>query len=98
MRQTRFYYTHSFTHVFEGDDGDTLYFAHCFPYTYSDLQDDLSRIEKDAYTQNFFYRNALCRTLAGNKCEYITITSKDHKNMPSSGTPSATITPASSAH
>ena len=57
--------------------GDTIYLAHCFPYTYSDLTDDLSRIEKDPYTQNFFHRNSLCRTLAGNKCEYLTITSKD---------------------
>ena len=54
-----------------------VYFAHCFPYTYSDLSDDLARIEKDVSTQNFFNRNTLCRTLAGNKCEYLTITSKD---------------------
>lgn len=54
-----------------------MYFAHCFPYTYSDLADDMTRIEKDSYTQNFFHRNTLCRTLAGNKCEYLTITSKD---------------------
>lgn len=28
-------------------------------------------------TQNFFHRGTLCRTLAGNRCEFITITSKD---------------------
>ena len=54
-----------------------MYFAHCFPYTYSDLTDDLSRIERDRFSQNFFHRSTLCRTLAGNRCEYITITSKD---------------------
>ena len=54
-----------------------VYFSHCFPYTYSDLSDDLSSIEKDKLTQNFFHRSTLCRTLAGNKCEYLTITSKD---------------------
>jgi hypothetical protein len=41
------------------------------------LQDDLSRIEKDLTTQNYFHRGTLCRTLAGNRCEFITITSKD---------------------
>ena len=73
----RYYYTFTFSHEFTGPDNDQVYFAHCFPYTYSDLQDDLTRIEKDSYTANFFYRNTLCRSLAGNKCEYITITSKD---------------------
>lgn len=76
MRFTRYYYTFSFTHEFTHTN-DSVYFAHCFPYTYSDLVDDLSRIEKESLTQNFFYRNMLCRSLAGNKCEYITITSKD---------------------
>ena len=76
LRFTRYYYTFTFTHVFDSDQ-DSVYFAHCFPYTYSDLADDLSRIEKDSYTQHFFHRNTLCRTLAGNKCEYLTITSKD---------------------
>ena len=41
------------------------------------MQDDISRIEKDASTTNFFHRSTLTRTLAGNRCEYLTITSKD---------------------
>jgi len=73
---TRYYYTFTFVHEFDSDL-DQVYFSHCFPFTYSDLSDDLSTIEKDPYTQNFFHRNTLCRTLAGNKCEYLTITSKD---------------------
>lgn len=76
MRLTRYYYTFTFTYEFKFDD-DLVYFSHCFPYTYSDLTDDLSRIEKDKNTQNYFHRSTLCRTLAGNKCEYLTITSKD---------------------
>lgn len=76
VRFTRYYYTFTFTHTFEYDE-DQVYFAHCFPYTYSDLQDDLTKIEKDPYTQNFFYRNTLCRSLAGNKVEFLTVTSKD---------------------
>ena len=53
-----------------------VYFSHCFPYTYTDLCDDLSKIERDRFSQNFVNRSTLCRTLAGNRCEYITITSK----------------------
>ena len=37
----------------------------------------MTRIEKDPITQHFYHRTTLCRTLAGNRCEYITITSKD---------------------
>jgi hypothetical protein len=76
MRFQRFHYTFTFTHTFEHDD-DIQFFSHCFPYTYSDLVEDLNRIEKDTSTPNFFHRATLTRTLAGNKCEYLTITSKD---------------------
>lgn len=76
VRFQRYYYTLTFTHTFEHDD-DTVYFSHCYPYTYSDLVDDLSAIEKDKNCQSFFYRSTLTRTLAGNRCEYITITSKE---------------------
>lgn len=47
MRIKRFYFTFTFTHTFEIDK-DTVYFAHCFPYTYTDLTDDLARIERTA--------------------------------------------------
>lgn len=72
----RNYFSFTFSHTFKHDD-DQLFFSHCFPYTYSDLQEDISRIEKDAACQNFFYRGTLTRTLAGNRCEYLSITSKD---------------------
>jgi hypothetical protein len=76
-KSNKTFYTFTFTYEFESDE-DQVYFAHCFPYTYSDLMDDLSRIERDPYTTTFFNRNTLCRTLAGNKCEYLTITSKSN--------------------
>jgi hypothetical protein len=38
------YYTLTFTHTFEADN-DQVYFSHCFPYTYSDLSEDLHQIE-----------------------------------------------------
>ena len=46
LRVQRYYYTFTFTHEFSKSN-DTVYFSHCFPYTYSDLTDDLNRIEKD---------------------------------------------------
>lgn len=76
MRYAKNFFTLTFTIKFNHDD-DQQFFSHCFPYTYSDLQEDLTRIEKDNYCNDFFYRGTLCRTLAGNKCEYLSITSKD---------------------
>lgn len=44
------------------------------PYTYSDLIKDLKNYE--SLNKNYIHWNTLCRTLAGNKCEYLVITSK----------------------
>ena len=75
-RFSRTYYTFTFTHTFEHSD-DQVFFAHCFPYTYSDLQEDLTNIEKMPDSNNFYHKGILTRTLAGNRCDYLTITSKD---------------------
>ena len=75
-RFARYYYTLTFTHTFEHDN-DQVYFAHCFPFTYTDLVDDLTRLQRDRFAGQFLHRSTLTRTLAGNRCEYITITSKD---------------------
>ena len=40
------YYSLSFSHTFEYSD-DELFFAFCYPYTYSDLQEDIKAIESD---------------------------------------------------
>lgn len=40
------YYTLTFTVTFD-HDCDEVYFSHCYPYTYSDLQMDLLALEKD---------------------------------------------------
>jgi len=79
-------YTMSFTHIFE-KAGDTVYFAFCHPYTYTDLHHYLRQIEKKAIkttaymkayrpSQPYHYmrRAQLCRTLAGNSCDILTIT------------------------
>jgi len=37
----------------------------------------LCRIEKDSACLNFYNRSTLTRTIAGNRCDYLTVTSKD---------------------
>ena len=44
------------------------------PYTYSELVNYLDGISK--LKLSYVSRNLLCRTLAGNKCEYLTITNR----------------------
>ena len=66
------YYTLSFTVTFDYDD-DSVYFAHWFPYTYTDLKYMLS----DICTENMrdlWRKTLLTRTLAGNEFEGVIIT------------------------
>jgi hypothetical protein len=69
-------YTLSFNYEFPFSE-DTVYFAYSCPYTYSDLIEVLTKIECDEKKSEFCLRKTLCRTLAGNRCEYLTITAKD---------------------
>lgn len=71
----RSYYTHTFTFNYEYLD-DTVYFAYSYPYTYTDMVEDLNRITDDPKKVQFCQRKVLCETLAGNKVEYLTITSR----------------------
>lgn len=41
-------FTYKFTH-----DSDTVFFAYCYPYTYSDLKQDLIAIERNPRMKNF---------------------------------------------
>ena len=67
------YYTLSFTYSFQGPD--TVYFAHCFPYTYTQLQTYLTALEADRRVTSFLRRKLLCYTLANNRCDMLTISS-----------------------
>ena len=69
------YYTASFQYTFKHDD-DTVYFAYCFPYTYTDMMNDIYEIEKDAERRKICTRKTLCKTLAGVDCEILTVTEK----------------------
>ncbi|KAM5137745.1 cytosolic carboxypeptidase 2 isoform 2-T2 [Mantella aurantiaca] len=56
-------------------DNDTCYFAHCYPYTYSDLHRDIQRWTSDLECSQYCKLRALCRSLAGNTVYMMTITS-----------------------
>ncbi|CAF1121372.1 unnamed protein product [Adineta steineri] len=56
------------------NNNDTYYFAHCYPYTYSDLQDYLNEIQTDRFKNEYCKQKVLCRTLAGNFIYMLTIT------------------------
>ena len=73
---TKSLYTLTFTIDFPFSN-DTVLIAYSYPYTYSDLLDVMTRIEADEKISEFCIRKTLCRTIAGNRCEYLTITAKD---------------------
>ncbi|XP_064653134.1 uncharacterized protein LOC135503474 isoform X3 [Lineus longissimus] len=53
---------------------DSCYFAHCYPYTYTDLKDDLDMILADPDRGRCMKREVMCETRAGNSCFLLTIT------------------------
>jgi hypothetical protein len=69
-------YTLTFKYKFEHSD-DTVFFAYWYPYTYSDLKSDLISIERNPKMKNFWTIRSLCRSLAGNSWDYLTITNKN---------------------
>ena len=86
----RYYYTLTFTYTFERPD--TVFFAHSYPYTYSDLQRYMKAIEANTAYSSFFHRGVLCETLAGNRCDILTITEKSDKVVERQNKPSIIIT------
>uniref|UniRef100_G1TLG6 AGBL carboxypeptidase 3 n=1 Tax=Oryctolagus cuniculus TaxID=9986 RepID=G1TLG6_RABIT len=53
---------------------DTCYFAHCYPYTYTKLQEYLSDINNDPVQSKFCKIRVLCHTLARNMVYILTVT------------------------
>lgn len=70
---TRNYYTLSFSITFPANEA--YYVAYHFPFTYSDLQLHLSRLVQASRGHQQLQRQLLCRTLAGNRCDLLTVTS-----------------------
>ncbi|XP_007246641.3 cytosolic carboxypeptidase 2 [Astyanax mexicanus] len=55
-------------------ENDTCYLAHCYPYTYSDLQHYLRGVISDSVRAAYCKVRVLCRSLAGNAVYVLTIT------------------------
>lgn len=72
-RIERTYYTLTFQYTFE-HDADTVYFAHCYPYTYTDLQNYLTVLSMDPVRSKYCRQRVLCETLCGNVCDLLTVT------------------------
>lgn len=66
-------------------ESDTCYLAHCYPYTYTDLKDDLDNLLADPMRSQYVKREVLCETRVGNNCYLLTVTDfgkfQQHKNM-----------------
>ncbi|XP_039393693.1 cytosolic carboxypeptidase 2 isoform X9 [Mauremys reevesii] len=56
-------------------DQDTCYFAHFYPYTFSDLQRYLLAVASDPVRSQYCKLRVLCSSLAGNTVYLLTITS-----------------------
>ncbi|XP_018012449.1 uncharacterized protein LOC108669580 [Hyalella azteca] len=67
-------YTLTFNVTFPHDH-DTVYLAHCYPYTFSLLQQHLLAIQNDPARASVCKQRVMCRTLAGNPVTLLTITS-----------------------
>jgi hypothetical protein len=62
-----------FTHTFEFSS-DVCFFSYCHPYTYTDLQQYLNSICSNRTFSKYLRRTVMCKTLAGNNCDLLTIT------------------------
>lgn len=54
-------------------DHDTVYLAHCYPYTYSDLLDFINKVATFK-SKDKIRRTVLCKSLAGNDVEMLIVT------------------------
>ncbi|CAB3370016.1 Hypothetical predicted protein [Cloeon dipterum] len=66
-------FTLTFTLYFPYDQ-DTVYVAHCYPYTYSTLQEYLLNLQNHPVKSEYTKLRLLCRSLAGNNVYYLTVT------------------------
>lgn len=69
-----YHFSVTFSVVFQHPD-DVCYLAYHFPYTLTDHLEHLVELERLAKPQQCMVRQLLCRTLSGNRCDLLTITS-----------------------
>ena len=56
---------------------DKCLFAHCYPYTYTELQDYIAKMLHRPLSRGLLKSHILCTTLGGNECNVLTITSPE---------------------
>lgn len=61
-------------------DHDTIYLAHCYPYTYTDLNKYMDSIIYEPMNRNRIRKKTLCQTVSGYSCDMLTITSFGSKH------------------
>lgn len=74
----KYHYSLTWTCEFPNEN-DTYYFAHCYPYTYSDLQEYLQNLRNDPVRSRICKQRVLCRTLAGNFVYTLTVTNPSRR-------------------
>ena len=55
------FYTLTFSYTFTGPD--IIYFAHTYPYTYTDLQKYLTVLDGNTKLSSIYHRKLLCNSL-----------------------------------
>ncbi|EFJ49798.1 hypothetical protein VOLCADRAFT_59220 [Volvox carteri f. nagariensis] len=73
-RSGKTYFTLTFTLTTQYDN-DLVHVAHCYPYTYTDLQRYIRSLEVDPLRRHQLRRESLATSLAGNVVDVLTITS-----------------------
>ncbi|KAI9339968.1 hypothetical protein BDR26DRAFT_372093 [Obelidium mucronatum] len=66
-------YTLSFTIKFPHPN-DTVYFAHCYPYSYTNLQTDIQTLKQDPERTALFRHSIMAKTVVGNNIDLLTVT------------------------
>ena len=80
--QVRYFYKLSFTFEFElpksrsNQVTDKIFFAYCFPYTFTKLINFLKEIQIDYKECDYYEEGILCKTLSGVEVPLLTITSR----------------------
>ncbi|CAH8555610.1 unnamed protein product [Schistosoma margrebowiei] len=75
---SKFHQTYSLTWKFEFPyPNDIVYFAACYPYTYTQLQEYLNKLTLNSSIKRICQQTTLCYTLASNPVPLLTITEPD---------------------
>ncbi|KAJ0069335.1 hypothetical protein NL108_004198, partial [Boleophthalmus pectinirostris] len=77
-------------------ESDTCFVSHCYPYTYSRLQNYLQRVSSNESVASYCKLRILCHSLAGNAVYAMTITSQGESK--SEGTAKRTVVVTARVH